>query len=1388
MAASRSPHPRGKSDVRRRRWSALRLAGAALVPVASLVAVVATAPIPGVTPAAQAAPGVPVAPTTLYTENFENRAANSNLLLTDYTGSSGMTYTGSSLWVNRANCNGFIINRTSPTVAGDCGSAATYDNLTALPHALGILAGAANPSANAAAAAYTSSNGADGLIQFRTAAPLTLPSASGRFVTFSVDAAAVNCWAPDQPRLRFYLVDGSGVERPVSSTPINPCIDAGGQDITALSANGNAHSVRAGRFSANGSMLMTGNTLGIVMRNEEGGGYGNDGAYDNIRVLDVTPTLDKSFTPTRVTTGGTSTLTFTITNTSELGSKEGWSFTDALPSGLTIAPGNTSTTCPSGAVSAPAGGTSVSVTGNLSTGMVSCTVTVDVTSDTTGTYTNGPDNVTLTGLNPPGTSSVAFSDPSISLVKSASPSSAAAYRAGEVIEYSFLVTNTGDVPLSDVGVSETAFSGSGAMSAIDCPSTTLAVGASMTCTADYTWTQADVDAGSVDNTARATGTDPYDVTVTDNGSVSVPATSSPGLTLLKSADRSSVSAVGEVITYSFLVTNSGNVTIDDVTIDEGAFTGTGSMSAISCPSAPVAPGDQLTCTATYAVTQADLDADALTNTATAAGFTPTGVRVESPQDSATVTTADDPGLSIVKNAAPASALAAGDEITYSFLVTNTGNVTIDDVAIDEGAFSGTGSMSAISCPPAAASVAPDDQVTCTATYTMTQADIDAGDLTNTATASGNPPSGPRVESPPDTATVVTPDDPALTVVKTADPDAADAVGDEITYSFLVTNTGNVTMDDVTIDEGAFTGTGSLSPISCPPAAASVAPGGDVTCTATYELTQADVDAGGVTNTATATGTPPSGTPVDSPPSTSTVTITPAPALTVDKSAVPGTVSDAGDVVTYRFLVTNSGNVTIDDVAIDETAFSGAGQLSAITCPATSLVSSAQMTCTATYEVTQADVDNGELTNTATVTGTPPSGPPVESPPDTATVTTPDRPELSLVKSASPTGPGTLKAGAEITYSFQVTNTGNVTMTDVSVEEQSFSGSGPMSAISCPPGTDTLAPGGQMTCTATYTVTQDDVDAGGITNVAAGTGTPPAGPPVQSPPDEVTVTEPASPALSLVKSSDADRLTEVGQEITYSFLVTNTGNVTLTAVAVDEGAFTGSGELSPVTCPAAAASMAPGEQITCSATYTVTQADLDQDSITNTATATGTPPSGPRVASSPDTVDLPSTGRGVLELTKRADAIDVDGDGTVGAGDRIDWDIEVTNVGTATVRDVTVSDPTAGKVRCPRTTLRPGRSMTCTVRAHTVTAADMADGRVRNTATATGSDVGGVSVTSDDGSATVALSSNDDGPLPDTGAGVLLPGAGIAGGLAVLSGLFLLLWGRRRSGLAGELRP
>ncbi|MGF0118622.1 DUF7507 domain-containing protein [Promicromonospora sp. Marseille-Q5078] len=363
--------------------------------------------------AAPGNPGTPSEPEVLYTEDFENTPDGSNTLLSDYTGATGVTYTGDPVWVSRPGCNGFVVDWTSTRNAQDCTAVANaprwFGSMAAIAHALGEHAGN-DPETNGVAASYTTSGGANDLVQFETVDPVTLPAADGRFVTFAVDAGAQNCNV-SAPLLRFYLVDSTGAEVPVSSSAINVCTDPRGETISdAPLPQGGTVATRVGSFVANGSTLVDGPSLGIRMRNENGSPNGNDGAYDVVGVLDVTPQLDKSFSPAVALVGTTSTLTLTVTNTSELASKDGWAFTDTLPDGLVVADTPDLDNQCTAQVDASAGGSTIAVTGgSLAEEEVSCTISVDVTSDAAGSYTNGPDEIgDVIGMNPPADATVEF--------------------------------------------------------------------------------------------------------------------------------------------------------------------------------------------------------------------------------------------------------------------------------------------------------------------------------------------------------------------------------------------------------------------------------------------------------------------------------------------------------------------------------------------------------------------------------------------------------------------------------------------------------------------------------------------------------------------------------------------------------------------------------------------------------------------------------------------------------------------------------------------------------------------------------------------------------------------------------------------------------------------
>jgi len=607
-----------------------------------------------------------------------------------------------------------------------------------------------------------------------------------------------------------------------------------------------------------------------------------------------------------------------------------------------------------------------------------------------------------------------------------------------------------------------------------------------------------------------------------------------------------------------------------------------------------------------------------------------------------------PGIALKKTANVSSFSGPGTRVTYSYKVTNTGNVTLDPVTVTDP----MAGLSAIACPHS--SLSPSGSETCTATYTTTQADVDRGVLTNTATAHGTPPHGPDVTA---TSSLCIPacQHPAIALKKSASVSSFSAPGTLVTYSYKVTNTGNVTLDPVTVTDPMA----GLSAISCPDA--SLSPSGSETCTATYTTTQADVDRGVLRNTGTAHGTPPKGPDVTA---TSSVCI-PAcqhPAIALKKTASIGSFSAPGTLVTYSYKVTNTGNVTLDPVTVTDPMVG----LSAISCPDASLAPAGSETCTATYTTTQADVDRGVLRNTGTAHGTPPKGPDVTA---TSSVCIPaeQSPAITLKKTASVasfSAPGTL-----ITYSYKVTNTGNVTLDPVTVADPMAG----LSALSCP---DTsLAPTASETCTATYTTTQTDVDNGSICNTGTATGTPPQG---QDVTDQSSLCVPAeqSPSISVVKTADVPTVSVVGQVVTYTFLITNTGNVTLHDVDLTDAQVAPSldSSLGPITCTTGtngSITLAPQATDTCSATYTVTQADLTNGSIKDTATVTGQPPSGPPVTDV-SSLSLTVTSVSVVKAAGPSGGV------VAGSTTPIVYTLTVTNTGTATTTApivVTDSAPT-----------------------------------------------------------------------------------------------------------------
>jgi Tfp pilus assembly protein FimT len=360
------------------------------------------APVTTPSPVTPPAPGsVPVARTVLYDEGFQNGVNGGGLPLSRFTGVAGDTLTANAAYLDYTECNGIILSGTETLGGSICSKYANpaklrvnaENSMRGQATALGGFNGLG--SSNRAVSFLTANLQLPaGLVELETANPATVSGLTGKFLGFSINSAEVCSDGLSnfvQPSFQLFVKTPA----PTAVTGgVNPCQTYGGAGVT----NGTV------------AVLATSNQIGFRVVNLSGGGLtGNDMGLDDFKVWDETPQLTKSFSPTVLPTNALSKLTFTITNTADLQAKNGWSFLDSLPLNLALAKTTAiKTTCPSGSLSSTGGGTKLTVKGNLSAGMVSCTVTVSVTSANPGIYTI---TVTNTGQVPyTATDSASFSD------------------------------------------------------------------------------------------------------------------------------------------------------------------------------------------------------------------------------------------------------------------------------------------------------------------------------------------------------------------------------------------------------------------------------------------------------------------------------------------------------------------------------------------------------------------------------------------------------------------------------------------------------------------------------------------------------------------------------------------------------------------------------------------------------------------------------------------------------------------------------------------------------------------------------------------------------------------------------------------------------------------
>lgn len=225
--------------------------------------------------------------------------------------------------------------------------------------------------------------------------------------------------------------------------------------------------------------------------------------------------------------------------------------------------------------------------------------------------------------------------------------------------------------------------------------------------------------------------------------------------------------------------------------------------------------------------------------------------------------------------------------------------------------------------------------------------------------------------------------------------------------------------------------------------------------------------------------------------------------------------------------------------------------------------------------------------------------------------------LQLEKQVDRSGPPLdpeLGPGDTIPYVYAVTNAGQETIDDLRIVDDRLPG---LDDVTCEPTTLVPAPaaGSTAVCRGTYTITPEDAAVGSVTNVATATGTVGGTTPVDS--NEATTTVPLVSSLTLTKAVTTGPPYAVGQQVQYSYEVTNTGGSTLATVGVTDDRVSTAG----VVCQSDV--LAATESTTCTGSYVVRAQDVGADGwLVNTAVARATTPIGQSVVSEPADERIP----------------------------------------------------------------------------------------------------------------------------------------------------------------------
>jgi uncharacterized repeat protein (TIGR01451 family) len=847
-------------------------------------------------------------------------------------------------------------------------------------------------------------------------------------------------------------------------------------------------------------------------------------------------------------------------------------------------------------------------------------------------------------------------------------------KVGDIIQYTIEVFNCGNVTVRNIEtIDPNAVITSGN------PIASLAPRQTVTVNAEHVVTQADLDAGKIVNIARIEGIDPNGKPVRDDSNELVLyANQAPRLEVTKYARESSFDAIGDTLHYDIIVANYRGTEMSNITVTDPNAVITGQSTIYK-----LASGKTALVRAYHIVNQQDLDAGKVVNIASARGKDYYDFIDQATSNEVTVFARQQPSVVVIKTAEESSFRNAGDLIHYVNEIRNTGNVRITGITLTDPNTAVTGSSQV-------AGLDPGQSVTIRTVHTVSQADLNIGFVEKTAMLQGLDANSQPIRVSSNTVIVQAVLMAGLNVTLTAAEPSFSAEGEIIHYSLEVRNTGNITLTNLVVsDQNSSLVSGSTI--------ADLLPGSKAILTAEHLVTLDDMAAGRIVNMAVVTGYKPDGKPVTGSSNEHVILSGMAPGVTVTAVALATSYRTAGEMISYELTVRNSGNVAVTSVTVGavNALISGNPVI-------TALPANGSVTLTALHTVSQADIDAGEFTSSASVSGRYPDGTAYNRQSNDVTLYALTEPGLTARITAEER---TFRSsGDQIHYTIEVKNTGNLTVSDITMPGSDLDITGSPVIR--------LLPGEKALLTGIYTVTPADIENGKVVRSVQAYGKDPRSQAVAALSNEVTVAALQLPELSAEARALQSTYSQVGEVIRYNITVTNTGNVSIISTAVrDTNAFIVSARPNVI--------LMPGESFEATAAHIVTQEDIDAGQIVTLSIAAGFDLNGNTIEKSAQWITVYAIQRSELEVTSSS--------GTSlfrKVGEVIEYSIRVKNFGNISVFNTLVSDSIAIMAdNQPVGKLQPGESAFLTAY-HTVTQADLDAGEIVSISKAAGSDLNG----------------------------------------------------------------